>query len=241
MRACPNCNAPLDDHARFCLCCMTSLEEKEQIQPPKRRVRRWPSVLLCVLIVGLLTIPLWITKKTPTPNSSVPTVTEEPPETTVAATTPPEAGTIQQTINGVTYTFRPATAQEHPTAIRLEQHYTLIRVEGVPETGIYQIPSFVNDNTNALVSVIAEDAFSNTPATAIDLGHNVRYVWGNAFGGNALTDLFINVDVWIDEAAFSGCRDELTIHSLLFVENTQGILWSELATDYGFHWQERIY
>ena len=31
MKICPNCKAELDENARFCLRCMTSLEEKQEI------------------------------------------------------------------------------------------------------------------------------------------------------------------------------------------------------------------
>lgn len=227
MKLCPNCKAALDDNARFCLCCMTSLEEKEQIPPPTHRIRRWPLVLLCCLLSGVLLIFVIFSNTNPpkeTAAPSNPTISEDAPLRTC-------------TVDGVQYTFRPATEEDHPTAISLSNYFVLIRVEGKPSDGIYRVPSFVDNDLNALVTVIADGAFAGTNARAIDLGHNVRFVWSNAFGGYPLTDLYLHTDVLIDQKAFSGCDKNLTIHCPEFLENTKGILWSELATDCGFRWQ----
>ena len=58
MKQCPFCKAELEDEARFCLYCMTSLEEKQIIDPPKAVRRRWPwftgtALLLCLAAVGI--------------------------------------------------------------------------------------------------------------------------------------------------------------------------------------------
>lgn len=234
MKLCPNCKAALDDNARFCLCCMTSLEEKEQIQPPVRKARRWPLVLLCLLLSAvLLVFVIVFSSHTPEEsaltsqpdNKPMPDIVEDPSTRTCV-------------VDGVSYTFRPATKEDHPTAMTLDNHYVLIRVDGTPSDDIYRVPTFVGQDINALVSVIADGAFSGTNAKAIDLGHNVRYVWGDAFGGYALTDLYLHEDVLIEEAAFSGCTEELTVHCPEYLENTQGILWPDLCTDYGFRWQQ---
>lgn len=227
MKLCPNCKAELDDNARFCLRCMTSLDEKEQIPPPVLRVRRWPLLLLCCLLLSVLTV-LIIVLCTSAP--------EEP------AVVPPsdiaeEPAALTHTVDGVTYAFRPATKADHPTAVTLDNHFVLIRVVGIPSDGIYRVPTFAGSDTTALVSVVADGAFAGTNAQAIDLGHNVRYVWGNAFGGNPLTDLYLHEDVLIDRAAFSGCTESLTIHCPDYLENTEGDLWSDLAVNYGFRWQ----
>ena len=230
MKTCPNCHAQLDDNARFCLYCMTSLDEKEQIQPPVISRRRWPLVLLCgvVLCIGLAFILI------DSPST---------PKTTAATTEPSiqeDAHILRHTADGVCYTFRPATAQDHPTAIVLDNQYVLIRVEGTPPDGIYRVPTFVGTDTDALVTVIGDNAFAGSHAQTIDLGYNVRYVWKNAFGGYPLTDLYLHSDVMIDRTAFSGCDQNLTIHCPEYLENTRGALWSELAKQYGFRWQPEI-
>lgn len=230
MKQCPNCRAELDDNARFCLSCMTSLDEKEQIPPPVRKAHRWPLVLLSSLLLGAVLILLFF------PKAPSPEETAEPTQPGIVE----DGSTHSQTVDGVKYTFRPATKEDHPTAIFIDSHFVLIRVEGTPSDGIYRVPSFLGDDTSALVSVVADGAFAGTDAQVIDLGYNVRYVWGNAFGGHSLTDLYLHEDVLIDRAAFSGCTKDLTIHCPDYLENTKGDLWCDLATDYGFRWQPEI-
>ena len=233
MKLCPNCKAALDDNARFCLSCMTSLDEKEQIPPLVHKIRRWPLVLLCILGLGALLIVLIAL------NTEPPVELTVPPDTSIGKTsvTAEVTETLSTTIDGVTYIFRPATREDHPTAISLDNYYVLSRVDGTPSDGIYRVPSFVGDDTYALVVAIVDGAFADTSAQAIDLGYNVRYVWGNAFGGYPLTDLYLHEDVLIDQTALSGCTQDLTIHCPEFLENTQGVLWSTLCVDYGFRWQ----
>ena len=235
MKICPKCKAQLEDHARFCLQCMTSLEEKEEIQPPAPKQRRWPLALLfSLLAIALATFAFW-----PSSPVETPAVETRPATIPSAVTTPTgNASTRTCTQDGVTYTFRSAAQEDCPDAIRLENYFVLIQVTGVPSNQTYQVPSFVGENTSALVVAVADGAFSDTQATAIDLGYNVRYVWGNAFGGNRLTALYLHEDVQIDPAAFSGCDDSLTIHCPAFLENMEGILWSELAGMLGFQWKE---
>ncbi len=243
MKLCPNCKAKLDDNARFCLCCMTSLDEKEQIPPPVCQARRWPLVLLCFLGVCALLIMIAVLSADPPADPTAPSDTGIGDIPTIqgieddSITAPENDETISQTADGVTFTFRPATREDHPTAITLHNHYVLIRVEGAPPDGIYRVPTFLGNDMNALVTVIADGAFTGTNAQAIDLGYNVRYVWGNAFGGYALTDLYLHEDVLIDRAALSGCTEALTIHCPEYLENTEGILWSKLAVTLGFQWQ----
>ncbi len=237
MKLCPNCKAELDDNARFCLRCMTSLDEKEQILPPVRKARRWPLVLICFLALGALLIGIIIF------NTDLPAEPAKPSNTDSAEdplTVPEDTATVSYTVDGITYTFRSATKEDNPAAIDLSNHYVLIQVEGTPSNGRYQVPSFVGDDMRLLVTVVADGAFADTNAQAIDLGYNVRYVWGDAFGGYALTDLYLHEDVLIDRAAFSGCTNDLIIHCPEYLENTNGAFWSDLAVAYGFRWQPEI-
>lgn len=255
MKLCPNCKTELDDNARFCLRCMTSLDDKEQIPSPARKAHRWPLVLLCLLGVVALVITIVIVNRDPstTPKETNATTTENSPSVnptedqepttenpTTEAPAPEETATVSHTADGVTYTYRAATKEDLPTAIGLDNYYILIQVEGSPSDGTYYIPSFVGDDMSALVIAVGDGAFAGTNAQAIDLGYTVRYVLGNAFGGYALTDLHLHDDVYIDEAAFSGCTESLTIHCPAYLDNTQGVLWPDLATDYGFQWQDAI-
>ena len=242
MKLCPKCKAELDDNARFCLHCMTSLEEKEEIQPPMNRVRRWPLVLACVLLLGVIVFLICWDQPEPkeaTASQPLSQTPSQPVSIPPAATIPELAtGNTSLTVSGVTYTFRPAAPEDYPDAIALGNCFVLIRVEGTPEDGIYQIPSFLDDNMVTRVVAIADGAFAGTDAQAIDLGNNVRYVWGNALGNNTLTDLYLHTDVLIAEAALSQLGEDLSIHCPPFLEDTQGNLWSDLASEYGFRWVE---
>lgn len=244
MKLCPNCKAEMDDNARFCLCCMTSLDEKELISPSVRKKRRWPLVLLCVLLLGIgSALVVFLinyepqASKTP-PDSGSNYATEDTEQSSATMSSVEDTSLRTSTVDGVTYTFRPATEEEYPTAIALNNKYVLIRVEGSSPSGFYQVPSFVGNDTNALVTVVADGAFDGTDAQVIDLGYNVRYVWGDAFGGNSLTELHLHEDVFIDDMAFSGCEEGLTIHCPEYLDNTEGTLWCELAVSLGFRWQQ---
>lgn len=240
MKLCPNCKAELEDHARLCLCCMTALDKKEIIEPPTKPFRRWSLVLFCCLVIGALLAAIVLFSADPPHKSSDtgivnPSATQD--DSYNFSDVPEGISTISQTTDGVTYTFRPAAKADHPSAISIDNYYVLIRVEGTPSDGVYRVPSFIRQDMNALVTVVADGAFAGTNAQAVDLGHNVRYVWGNAFGGYPLTDLYLHEDVLIDQTAFSSCAENLTIHCPEYLENTEGILWSELAVTLGFRWQ----
>lgn len=246
MKICPNCKAELDNDSRFCLLCMTALEDKEHQQPPVHKKPRWLFVLLfCVVLTISLLVVLIISNPPVAPHDPGAGSGFENRETTgkIEQQEPSIENTsvIRQVVDGVIFTFRPATIEDHPTAIRLDNYYVLIQVEGTPSTGVYCVPSFIGNDTTALVVAVADGAFSGTQATIIDLGYNVRYVWGNAFGGYSLTDLHLHEDTYIDRSAFSGCSADLTIHCPSYIENTEGDLWSELAGSYGFLWQDTLY
>ena len=58
MKKCPFCKAEIEENARFCLYCMTPLEEKQTIENPKNKPRRWVYFLiasaLALVVVGAL-------------------------------------------------------------------------------------------------------------------------------------------------------------------------------------------
>ena len=233
MKTCPNCKTPLDDSVRFCLHCMTSLNEKEQLPPPvtKRRCRLWMILSVGLVMVGALIAFAFI-------GGCRLRTSTEPTEITSSNPVEEEFLTISCVVDNVTYSFRPVTSEDHPTAIRLDNYFVLIRVEGTPGDGIYRVPSFVGEDRNALVTAVGDGAFFGTDAGEVDLGYNVRYVWGDAFAGCPLKDLYLHEDVLIRETTLSHCTEEFTIHCPGYLENTEGILWSELAQSYGFRWKE---
>lgn len=62
MKKCPYCHADIEDNARFCVFCMSSLQEKQKIENEITSNKRWPYVLaaflLLVLIFGIIVFAL---------------------------------------------------------------------------------------------------------------------------------------------------------------------------------------
>ena len=54
MKKCPKCKANIQENARFCLYCMTSFEEKENINIPKKSSFLWPALVASFLAIALI-------------------------------------------------------------------------------------------------------------------------------------------------------------------------------------------
>ena len=63
MKKCPFCKAEIEDNARFCLYCMRTLNEKEVISPPQKKIWPWLLVaggtLLLAVLALMLLLPKW--------------------------------------------------------------------------------------------------------------------------------------------------------------------------------------
>lgn len=60
MKRCPHCNADIEDEARFCIYCMTELDEKRPIISPDNSKKRWLYIsVILVLLILLLASVLW--------------------------------------------------------------------------------------------------------------------------------------------------------------------------------------
>lgn len=60
MKICPHCKAQIEDNARFCLYCMTSLDEKQEIIVTEKSKKRWPIILAAFLALVLVTASLGV-------------------------------------------------------------------------------------------------------------------------------------------------------------------------------------
>ncbi len=54
MKKCPFCHADIEDNARFCVFCMSSLQEKEKIQNQPKNNKRWLYILAAFLLLALI-------------------------------------------------------------------------------------------------------------------------------------------------------------------------------------------
>lgn len=128
--------------------------------------------------------------------------------------------------------MRQATAQESPNSGGL----ILIDVQGTSSDGIYYVPA--SPDSGSACYAIADGAFDSVSNLRIlELPWSIEYVWGNAFGGNALERVhFENSFIHIDRQAFSGCSSAL----LIVADNSQaydrltGVTWRQQAADFGF-------
>lgn len=64
MKKCPFCGANIDDSARFCLHCMTSLTEKEQILLHQKKKPQWIIPILVAIVVSFVAVLLLFGQKT---------------------------------------------------------------------------------------------------------------------------------------------------------------------------------
>lgn len=56
MKQCPFCGADIEDSARFCLYCMQSLTEKEQIYPLQKKKPQWLLIIAAVIAVFVIIV-----------------------------------------------------------------------------------------------------------------------------------------------------------------------------------------
>ena len=70
MKKCPFCKAEIEEKARFCFYCMTPLEEKQEIETPKDKNRRWPYyILAAVLALVIMGLCVWAIKGNENPQN----------------------------------------------------------------------------------------------------------------------------------------------------------------------------
>ena len=61
MKKCPYCKADIEENARFCLYCMTSLDEKQTVGPPRNNhTTRWLVLLAASLVLVLAAGGIWL-------------------------------------------------------------------------------------------------------------------------------------------------------------------------------------
>ena len=66
MKKCPHCKADIEENARFCLYCMTPLDDKQEIKPPNSNHTRWLVFLAAFLVLAAGIIFFLISRDAPT-------------------------------------------------------------------------------------------------------------------------------------------------------------------------------
>ena len=60
MKKCPFCGADIEESARFCLYCMQSLIEKEQISPHQKKKPQGLMIIAAIIITLLALAVVWL-------------------------------------------------------------------------------------------------------------------------------------------------------------------------------------
>ena len=114
MKKCPFCGADIEDSARFCLYCMASLTEKEQILVHKKKKPQ--GLLILAAIVGAAIILLLLLSRQNTPDAENQTQnTTQTLSTTEAGTTPTTQATTEPTVEETEPTQAATQPAEKPT------------------------------------------------------------------------------------------------------------------------------
>ena len=93
MKKCPFCKAEIEDNARFCLYCMKSLTEKEDIPPAKGKLPRWLLIVIGAILLSVVALIILLPKDQDTPQdkavlSAVQTTGRQSEQTTQPDETP---------------------------------------------------------------------------------------------------------------------------------------------------------
>lgn len=192
---CPFCGADLAENARFCLYCMTSLEEKQAIRQKKQNQhKRWLAVLAAVLVFILILDSIWFmhTKKQPV---TVPSGVWNEAETTDVSS--PNASVDTSVLGGETDGGNVqgyANADDENTAARADGKspaenttHSANPANGATGSGSPPTPPAATDSTNTTNSGGNSAAATTAPTTAA-----VTYLYRNAQYGD---DFSVSADL----------------------------------------------
>lgn len=175
MKTCPYCKAVLEDEARFCLYCMSSLDKKEDILPAARRRNALlvgVAAMLAAALIGLLVWQPWRT------------VPPLPSQTDASA---PTDSTVR-------YSYRTAERYRDYSASAdvTEDAIAITGVTTPSESGVYVIPDTIDGHPVYKVDGLAfsDEAVRDTVKTVV-FSASVHRVDDNAFAAcRNLTDVY---------------------------------------------------
>lgn len=163
MRQCPFCKAAIEDNARFCLYCMTPLNQKEVIPPWKRNVLRWPFAVVGVLLVALVALLLLPGKE--------PTQSQVPSAHATSAALATTAATTEMTAEPTTAPTQASTEEPtempttEPTATRTTRPKPVVVPTAEPTTAPTTKPTVEPTTAPTTTPTTAPTAAPTDPPT----------------------------------------------------------------------------
>lgn len=248
MRKCPECNAEIEENARFCLYCMAQLSEKHiiEVHAKKRRYR-------LALVVGLLCVAVgftvWFLPKSilDKDNNKKENTDLQISNTNSDTSQSGEESTVQPL--PVTYSYVKGTMEncypEGYSAVYTPENCVVItKVSGLSEYGVYDIPETIDGKTVAAVMPYAfsDENISRTVKTVI-LPRTVKTVWSNAFSGcYGLSNVYIKssaIEIYKDAFSENSLRTEkLILYCSKDCRNFDYHYYRTIAGDYNADYKE---
>lgn len=119
MKKCPFCGADIEDTARFCLYCMRSLTEKEQIFLHKKKKPQWSLIIVAIvavfLMVAIVLPGTGSENTTPTESLHLDPVPSSKPAESSGGTTPSSQSVTQPSTQATTPETQPTHITTQPT------------------------------------------------------------------------------------------------------------------------------
>ncbi len=159
MKRCPFCGAEIEYDARFCLYCMTSLDEKQYWKPKKHTKKRWQPILAAVFVVSLAAC---ILLASPTP-SSVPSVVPTDNTTTTDTVTTTDISTTLPP----TSTLTTAEAGSRVTDSTLTTAFVTTTIKNRVTTAVTTKKATTTTENRASVTTIAPTTSGNASSNGL--------------------------------------------------------------------------
>ncbi len=240
MKLCPFCNAQIEEEARFCLYCMTSLDKKEAIADPPLRRRRWLWLvaLAATVSVGLIAWSFGYLLSQPPSAPTGPVVDPSDVETTLAAQTETTVPTALAPVpDTASYRYREAQPGDMYSlqAPIPDGAVVITGVDTVSESGIYSIPARIDGRPVVAVMphAFGDPSVCDTVKTVV-FPASVCNVRDYAFiGCDNLTDIYLCGEaIYLATYAFPAPLDEsdvLTVHCSQTCHNRFSRNYKEVA------------
>ncbi len=236
MKKCPFCKAEIADDSRFCLYCMSSLEDKQIIEFKKNKKRQLITVVLVVLlsIVSVFGV-LWFALGKDIPHG-LREDTVDTTEDTEEVSAPSEA----------VYVYKEVKAGDDYNLFYSipKGACVIVGVESSSSDGEYIIPDTIDGKTVMAImeGAFCSDAVKDTVRKIVVPG-TVKRIDKGAFGEcRDLTDIYFTGDsIYIYEDAFApeAVRNgTLTIHCSYDCDNMNMKYYRDICADYGAEYEE---